>query len=122
MIIQPVKYLGNHPTVAAGKPYRARGTAAHRNKLYAACLKAAADPGSELFHRDSRSGIFYRHTGASHRCAFWAGYDHATTGKVNRLLRGHPESDAAACYRAGQAFGRADLENLNFNGWIPANI
>lgn len=109
MILQPIPYTGSFPVVSAREPYRAQGSAAHRNKLYAACLKAAADPGSEFYHRDSRTGIMYRRSGASHRSAFWAGYDETKTGVINRLKRGAPDSAAAACYLAGKDFARRDM-------------
>jgi hypothetical protein len=63
---------------------------------------------SELFRLDARNGVLYQRTGASHRSAFWAGYEEAFTGVRNRLRRGDPSSDAAICYQAGFDFGIAD--------------
>lgn len=112
MIIQPIPYTGTYPKVIKTGPYR-DSLAKHRNTLYEACLKAASERASEFYHTDSRTGIVYRHTGASHRCAFWAGYDQAFTGVSNRLLKGAKTSDTETCYRAGLDFGKADMKAID---------
>jgi hypothetical protein len=108
-ILAPVPYTDTHPLVTDARP-RYRGQfGQHRNGLRAAILRAAADPASELFHRDQRDGVLYRRTGASHRAAFWAGFDSVVNPDLppRVMSRGEPTSDAATCYAAGQSFGRA---------------
>lgn len=65
-------------------------------KVYDAILACAADPKSELYLKD---GIT-RHTGAIHRCAFWAGFDGV------RSSHNVPGTLAAACYQAGRVWAR----------------
>lgn len=64
-------------------------------KVYDATLALAADPTSELYLRDGS-----RHTGALHRCAFWAGFDGA------RSSFNVPGTLGAVCYQAGREFAR----------------
>lgn len=96
--LRPLPYEGVHPVVESAGPYRSGppGLVKHRNVLYQQMLKLASDPDSELYHRDSRSGVLYRRAGASYRCAFWSGYDEAFGWPHDRLAMGHPTSDAAA--------------------------
>lgn len=109
LLLNESEYTGRHPIVVVKRlPYSGQ-YAAHRNRLYLIALAAAADPGSELFHRDRRTGKLYRRSGASHRCAFWSGYAEALGGPVSHLQRGEPSSDNAVMYRAGKVFGKADL-------------
>lgn len=111
MLLNPLPFTDAHPRVIDRRPvYRAQ-FAKHRLGLRAAILAAAADPASELFHRDSRDGVLYRRSGASHRSAFWAGFDSIVRPELpaRSHLKGLPTSDAEVCYRAGQDFGRAVL-------------
>lgn len=113
MVNRPIEYTGAHPRVEPRVRYKgASYVSRHLQNLYSACLRLAADPNSELFHRHSTTGKLYRRTGASHRSAFWAGYDEAMTGFVNKLRRGQAGSDCWACYRAGVDFGEADKKAM----------
>jgi hypothetical protein len=62
-------------------------------RLYAALLRVAQDPCSELF--TVREDVVFRRDGAAHRNAFWAGLD----GRPMAMER---TSQAAVCYRAGR--------------------
>ena len=61
-------------------------------RWYAAMMRAAYDRKSELYLKDGG-----QHTGASHRVAFWHGYN----GVPHKYQRNWP---AYACYCAGQDF------------------
>lgn len=100
MYIKPIPYTGTFPAVPPRAVYRGHH-GNHRNGLYAAMLKAAADPTSELYHRSDADGVLYRRGGASHRNGFWKGFDNDSS------LGGHPTSDYAVCWRAGRDFAKA---------------
>lgn len=109
-MMQPTQYDGLFTQVSKLSPYRGKD-GPRRNRLYRACLNAASLVDSELYHTEH--GIVYRHSGASHRSAFWAGYDEAFIGAVNTLKKGDKTSDAATCYRAGLDFGKAEVKAMS---------
>jgi hypothetical protein len=67
----------------------------HLDRVYWGMLDLARDPTSELYLKDGS-----QHTGASHRCAFWDGFN----GLDPSAHKGAPGTMARACYMAGKAF------------------
>ncbi len=62
-------------------------------KMYDACMEAVHDKSSEFYLASGE-----RHTGAGHRCCFWAGFD-------GRLVIGiEPGTLGYAAWRAGQDY------------------
>jgi hypothetical protein len=77
-------------------------------KLFDAMIDAARDTRSELYLL-TRKGDLVRHTGGSHRCAFWAGVDVERGALKMKPLWVVPGTLGSACYRAGREAVRADI-------------
>lgn len=79
-------------------------------RAYRGFLQMAADPGSDLYWR-RRDGVLIRHHGASHRNAFWQGFDGV---KIGGRVPHIPTSQGWAIYMAGRKFAK------NAPQWVPS--
>jgi hypothetical protein len=67
-------------------------------RAYDVMLEMAADPKSNLYYKGKPR------RGASHRCAFWDGYEGTrTTAVISGTL-------SAVCFAAGKAFAKAKVK------------
>lgn len=70
-------------------------------RVYQTMLDLARDPTSDLYHGGKRR------TGASHRCAFWEGYDGRVIGTgPNRSVSTIRGTLSHACWAAGRDFAK----------------
>ncbi len=78
-------------------------------RCYVGFQRFAADPTSELYWK-RRDGVLIRRHGASHRNAFWHGFDGHKVGGRMPYVR---QSQAWAIYMAGREFAKKAPE------WVP---
>jgi hypothetical protein len=72
-----------------------------RRRIFDTMIRCADNPSSEFYHKGQRR------TGASHRCAFWAGAENVETGRMRPVWVGPDGTMSYTCYRAGQEWAKA---------------